>query len=281
MERKDKTFGHHHVNDIKGVTLLVGCQRDWAMGWHRCNHAKAKSWPCSAWNSSLWSSYCYIPAWGRIIFRWALSCPSHSKTPCLTAFSLPTRSRPTVQTTHCTNEMGKKFWSIHPRKKKDHCLFSQILSVRPGTNEIFKSSFVFKYVLLRSQIYIPRALKKWSTSSFLNSQPWDTFRLTTWSCCETRLWRKWRCWRFLLEESFPVRRKYSDAERPQVMSIQIWKAGVPPSCDWAGDVEFAECDYSEAGSRLSTHETAVADYWASLLLSQWNRTTEDQVQGQE
>ena len=28
MERVDKTFGHHHVNGIKGVTLLVAWYHD-------------------------------------------------------------------------------------------------------------------------------------------------------------------------------------------------------------------------------------------------------------
>jgi len=132
---------------------------------------KTKSWPCPARNSSLWSSYCYIPEWGRIIFcRGTVVCISLKDAMLNSVLFASTRSRPNVQSTHRTNKMGPTFWSVHLRAR---IIVSspQILSIRPKTKAIFKFSLVFKYVLLRSQICIPRALKKWSSSSFLQQTP--------------------------------------------------------------------------------------------------------------
>jgi hypothetical protein len=133
----------------------------------RCDLAKTNSWPWSARDFSLCFSCCYIPAWWRMIFRWGIVMSSSLKgaMPCSVLFA-SNRSRPTVQSTHHTNKKGPAFWSIHLRTR---IIVSspQILSVRPRTKAIFKTSFFFKYVLLRSQICIPRALKKRSSSSFL------------------------------------------------------------------------------------------------------------------
>jgi hypothetical protein len=241
---------------------------------HRCNHGKAKSWPCSSRNSSLRSSYCYMPVWERINFRWGTVMPKslNGAMPYIVLFA-STRCRPTVQSTHRTYKMGPTFWSIHLRTR---IIVSspQILSVRPGTKEIFKSSFVFKYFLLRSQICIPRALKKWSSSTSLQRTasvflivsrgpliPYDHLAMLPHSAIKTMAVLKASCRRIF--------RCPEEAHRCGETASHLYPdldGGVFTTGDWTDDVEFAICSYFEAGSRLSTHEKAVADYWASLLL---------------
>jgi len=175
-----------------------------------------------------------------------------------------TSSRPTVQSTHLTNKMGPTFWSIHLRTRI--IVWSpQILSVRPGTKAIFKSAFVFKYVLLRSQIRIPRVLKKWSSSSFLQRTSsaflivssdthsvWPLGRVAT-------LGYEDNGGRLLLEEFFltggstPMRRdrKSPLSRTGRRIFYERWLSS------WSWICRF---DYFEKLSRLFTDEMAVAVY---------------------
>jgi hypothetical protein len=142
-------------------------------GSSRCNPGKAMSWSCSARNSSVCSSYCNIPAWGRIKFRWGTAMSNSLEVSIVKTnvmrflFSLlRIKGLYTFLALLAHNKMGPTFWSIHLWTKIIF-FFPQILSDRSWKKVVFKSSLLFKHVLLRSQTCMRLALKIGSRSSFL------------------------------------------------------------------------------------------------------------------